>query len=52
MDDAHAEVEIRPQVKPRGDVAKEGDPKPSHQQYKQKIKFTRSTRQTLCLWKI
>ena len=30
-DDPHAEVEIRPQLKPRGRVAKEEDPKPSHQ---------------------
>ena len=30
-DDSHAEVEIRPQLKPRGRVAKEEDPKPSHQ---------------------
>ena len=30
MDDPHAEVEIKPQLKPRGSVAKE-DPKPSHQ---------------------
>ena len=27
----HAEVEIKPQLKPRGSVAKEEDPKPSHQ---------------------
>ena len=31
MDDPHAEVEIKPQLKPRGSVAKEEDPKPSHQ---------------------
>ena len=31
MDDSHAEVEIKPQVKSRGRVAKEEDPKPSHQ---------------------
>ena len=30
VDDPHAEVEIKPQLKPRGSVAKE-DPKPSHQ---------------------
>ena len=34
MDDPHAEVEIKPQLKPRGSVAKEEDPKPSHQLYK------------------
>ena len=33
-DDPHAEVEIKPQLKPRGNVAKEEDPKPSHQLYK------------------
>ena len=38
MDDPHAEVEIKPQLKPRGSVAKEEDPKPSHQLYKLKIK--------------
>ena len=31
--DAHAEVEIKPQLKPRGSVAKEEDPKSSHQLY-------------------
>ena len=31
MDDPNAQVEIKPQVKPRGSVAKEEDPKPSHQ---------------------
>ena len=33
MDDPHAEVEIKPQLKPRGNVTKEEDPKPSHQLY-------------------
>ena len=28
MDDPHAEVEIKPQIKPRGGVAKEEDPNP------------------------
>jgi len=28
------EVEIKPQLKPRGSVAREEDPKPSHQLYK------------------
>ena len=46
----HAEVEIKPQLKPRGSVAKEEDPKPPHQLYKLQIKSTQSTRQTLCLW--
>ena len=27
MDDPHAEMEIKPQLKPRGNVAKEEDPK-------------------------
>ena len=39
MDNPHAEVEIKPQLKPRGKVAKEEDPKPSHQLYKLKIKY-------------
>ena len=33
MDDPHAEVEIKPQLKSRGSVAKEDDPKPFHQLY-------------------
>ena len=52
MDDPHAEVEVKPQSKPRNSVTKEEDPKPSHQLYKLQIKSTRSTRQTLCLWNI
>ena len=44
VDDLHVEVEIKPQMKPRGSVAKEEDPKPSHQMYKLQIKSTRSTR--------
>ena len=51
-DDTHAEVEIKPQLKPRGSVAKEEDPKPSHQLYKLQIKSTQSTRQAPCLWNI
>ena len=47
-----AVVEIIPQLKPRGSVAKEEDTKPSHQLYKLQIKSTRSTRQTVCLWNI
>jgi len=50
VDDPHAVVEIKPQLKPRGSVAKEEDPKPSHKLYKQQINSTQSTRQTLCLW--
>ena len=34
VDDPQAGVEIKPQLKPRGSVAKEEDPKPSHQVYK------------------
>ena len=34
VDDPHVVVEIKPQVKPMGSVAKEEDPKPSHQQCK------------------
>ena len=52
MDDPYVEVEIKPQLKPRGSVAKEEDPKPSHQLYKLQIKSTQSTRQILCLWNI
>ena len=51
VDDPHEEVEMKPQLKPRGSVAKE-DPKPSHQLYKLQIKSTKSTRQTLCPWNI
>ena len=39
MDDPHAEVEIKPQLKPRGSVAKEEEPKPSYQLYKLQIKI-------------
>ena len=52
MDDPHAEVEMKSQLKPRGSVAKEEDLKLSHQLYKLQIKSTRSTRQTLCLWNL
>ena len=46
MDNPHVEVEIKPQLKSRGSVTKEEDPKPSHQLYKLQIKSTQSTRQT------
>ena len=49
VDDPHAVKEIKPQLKPRGSVSKEEDPKPSHQLYKLQIKSTRSSRQTLCI---
>ena len=52
MDDPHAEMEIKPQLKPRGSVTKEEDPKPSHQLYKLQLQSTQPTRQTLCLWNI
>ena len=52
VDDPHAEVAIKPQLKHRGSVAKEEDPKLSHQLYKLQIKFPQSTRQTPCLWNI
>ena len=34
VDDPHVEVEIKPQLKPRGSVAKEEDSNPSHQLYR------------------
>ena len=37
MDDLHAEVEIKPQLKPGGSVAREEDPKLSHQLYKPQL---------------
>ena len=46
MDSPHAEVEIKPQLKPRGNAVKEEDPKPSHQLYKLQIESTQSSRQT------
>ena len=49
MDDPHAEVEIKPQLKPRGSVTKEEDPKPSHHLYKLQIKSTQSTWQTVSM---
>ena len=50
-DNPHAEVKIKPQLKSRGSVAKEEDPKPSYQLYKVQIKSTWSTRQ-MYLWNI
>ena len=52
MDDPHAEMEIKPQLKPWCSVAEQEDPKYSHQLYKLQIKSTQSTKQTLCLWSI
>ena len=50
MDDSHVEVKIKPQLKPRGSVVKEEDPKLSHQLYKLQNKSTRSTR--FCVYEI
>ena len=44
VDDPHKEVEIKPQLKSRGSMVKEEDPKPPH---KLQIKSTHSTRQTV-----
>ena len=49
VDNPHAELEIKSQLKPRGSVAKEEDPKPSHQLYKLQIKSTQTTRQTVSM---
>jgi len=43
----HTKVEIKTQLKPRGSVAKEEDPKPSYQLYKLQVKSTWSTRQSV-----
>ena len=40
MDDPHTKMEIKPQLKPRGNVAKEEDPEPSRKLYKLQIKST------------
>ena len=47
VDNPYADMEIKPQLKPRGSVTKEEDPKPFHQLYKLQIKSTQSTRQTV-----
>ena len=52
MNDPHVEVQIKPQLKPWGTVAKEEEPKPPYQLYNLQIKSTRSTKLTLCLWNI
>ena len=49
-DDPHAEVEIKPQLKPRGSATKEEDPKPSHQLYKLQIKSAQPGRH--CVYEI
>ena len=50
MDNPHAEVETKPQLKPRGGVTKEEEPKPSHQLYKLQIKSNQLGR--LCVYGI
>ena len=52
VDDPHAEVQIKPQLKLRCSVTKEEDPKLSHQLYMLEVKSTISARQTLWLWNI
>ena len=49
LDDPHSELEIKPQLKPRGRVAKEEDPKPSHQLCELQVKSTWSAGQTLSM---
>ena len=49
MDDPYAELEIKPQLKPRSSAAKEEDLKPLHQLYKLQIKSTQSTRQAVSM---
>ena len=51
MDGPHAEVEIKLQLKSRGSVAKEEDPKRSQQLYKVQTKSTWSTGK-LCVYGI
>ena len=51
MDDPLAEVEIKPQLKSRGSMAKENDPNPSHQLYKLQMKSTRQL-DRLCVYGI
>jgi len=52
VDDPHAEVEIKPQLKPQCSVAEQEDPKYSHQLYKLQIKSTQSTKPALFLQNI
>ena len=49
MGKPHVEVELKPQLKPRVSVAKEEDPKPSHELYKLQIKSTQSARQIVSM---
>ena len=50
VDDPHAKVEIKPQLRPRGSVVEEEDPKPSHQLYKLQIKSAQLGRH--CVYEI
>ena len=52
MDDLHAEVEIKAQLKPRDSMAKNEDPNPPHQLCKLQITSMQSTRKILCPWNI
>ena len=49
MDDPHLEVEIKSQLKSRSNVAREEDPKLSHQLYMLQIKPTLSIKQTVSM---
>ena len=49
VNDLHAEVETKPQLKPRGSVTKEEELKPSYQLNKLQIKSTWSTKQTVSM---
>ena len=53
VEDPYAAVEIKPQLKPRGHVGKDEDPKPSQQLHKLQMKSAGSTTQTVAgeLWK-
>ena len=49
MDKTHAEMEIKPQLKPSGSVGKEEHPEPSNQVYKLQIKSTLSSRKIVSM---
>ena len=51
VNDPQAEVEIKPQLKPRGNAAREEDPKPFYQLYKLQIKSTHQLSR-LCVYGI
>ena len=52
VDDPHVEIEIKPQLKTRGSVAKEEDPKPSTSCTSCRLNPHDQFGQTLCLWNI